>query len=784
MFKNYFKIGLRNLWKQKMPSTINIIGLSLAVGCCIVSFKWIESNFIKDNFHKKADEIYLVTPSQVNADGDVLRYGRTSLAIAELIENQVPGVENVVRHQRWQVEVKTNGNTFNSGVSYVDPNFFDVFTFETILGDVSAMKDPRKVVINQWTAEAYFGEEHPIGKQLNININGEMLAFEVAALIENHPDNSSIRPGLVINFEMFERNKDKLSTNVHTLVELNRSTDLASLEGPLADLANTKTELTPEKGYEALTLEPLTSVAGKNNKEIFNAFGNSPHPAPVIVLSCIGGFLLLLSTFNYVNIATVMAMKRVKEIGVRKVIGSKRRHLIVQFLTENLILCTLAIVIGCLLASALFLPGFNDIAGGNLTLNLLNHKNLWLFLGALLVFITLASGAYPAFYISSFKPVAIFRGNSSKSSKRRLTGALLTFQMTLAVVTIVAGIMFVRTNKKNESRDWGYDQFDKLVTSRPGSQSMQTVRAELAKIANVQDISMTRGILGQINRASDFTKEERQVRAYVLESDYKYPEMMGLKLKSGEFFNSETTFQNQRSILVNETFITALGYEGEALDYVNLDSVKYTIAGVVEDFHFSNFSDVIRPLAIRVQPDSLLSDITLEIVAGTAIETRKEIADVLSDLDPDRRPYVFAQDSVFDGHFEEVDGIRNIMIFTASLSVLLAAMGLFGLVSLSISSRIKDFGIKKVLGAGMLELSKDVYKRFAIILGIAILLGGALSILVIGLLLDSVYGYHDPVGAIPLIFSGVLLLGVAGLTINSQVLQVKNMNPAETLRTE
>lgn len=784
MFKNYFKIGLRNLWKQKMPSTINIIGLSLAVGCCIVSFKWIESKFVTDRFHEKLDEIYLVTPEKPREDGGTQRWGRTALAISELLESQIPGVENVVRHHWAGVELKVNGNDFNTTAVFVDGDFFELFTFKTLLGDASAMKDPRKVVINEAKAEAYFGDDHPIGQQIEVMLNGNMQAFEVAGVVANAPENSSIRPGLMVNFEVFERNKDKLTTSVHTFIELNPSTDLASLEEPLAELAKTKTNLTPERPYESLVLEPLRTMSSTAGQEVWDSLGGSPPMAPVIVLSCIGGFLLLLSTFNYVNIATMMAMKRVKEIGVRKVIGSRRGHLIVQFLTENLILCTLAIFIGCLLASALFLPGFNGIAGGNLTLDLLSHQNLWLFLGGLLVFITLASGAYPAFYISSFKPVTIFRGHSAKGGKRRLTGALLTFQMTLAVLTIVAGIMFVRTNTKNESRDWGYDQYNKLVTGLPKGQSMQTMKAELAQLANVEEVSASLGVLGQNYRVDNFKKEERKVDAYIIDSDYNYPEMMGLELVSGQFFQKETAYQNQRSIMVNETFVRSMGYEGEELDYVTLDSTTYAVAGVLKDYHYANFSDIIRPAVIRVMPDSLLRSITVKIVPGTVIESKESVVELLDRLDPERDHYVSTQDSVFDSHFEEARGITSIMIFTASLSVLLAAMGLFGLVSLSISSRIKDFGIKKVLGAGMFELSKDVYKRFALIIGLAFILGSTFSILVIGILLDSVYGYHDAVGPIPLILSGLLLMAVAAFTINTQIIQVRRMNPANTLRTE
>lgn len=784
MFKNYFKIGLRNLWKQKMPSTINIIGLSLAVGCCLVSFKWIESKFIKDRFHENWENIYLVTPTMKTEEGDNQRYGRTALVVGEMLKERVAGLENVVRYAPSGLGVKVGEKSFHSNAFFADPNFFDVFTFEFIHGDPTVLQDPRKVVFTAWEAQALFGSEHPIGQQVVFDLWGEPRTFEVGAVIQDPRENSSIRMGSVIHFDHFEKGRDALTTTAHTFIELGPNQKVASLQESFQQLASAKTNLTPDKAYEALGLEPLATVSRKNGNEILNGVGGMPPMAPVILLSCIGGFLLLLATFNYVNIATVMAMKRVKEIGVRKVIGSRRNQLITQFLTENLILCLLSMVLGCLLASAFFLPGFNNIAGSNLTLDLLGHQNLWWFMAGLLLFVTLASGAYPAFYISSFKPVVIFRGNAQGRGKRRLTGSLLTFQMILAVITIVAGVMFVRTNMQNESRDWGYDQYSKLVISIPESLSLNTVVSEVNKNANVIEVSASHGTIGRFHNFRKVGKGEKNIYASIFESDYKYPELMGVKLKEGSFFNKETQSQNQRSLLVNETFLGELGLAFDEVDFVTIDSTQYMLAGVVEDFHYSSFSDVIRPAAFTVVADSLLNNLTVKVAEGSLLEMRDKLQNILNELEPDQYHHAYAQETIFDGHFEEMAGIRNIMLFTATLSVCLAAMGLFGLVALSISSRIKDFGIKKVLGASLVQLSKDIYKRFILILTLAIVIGGTVSVFIIGALLDSVYGYHDAVGAIPLTLSGLVLLVVAAFTINTQVWQVKKMNPAETLRTE
>ncbi len=784
MFKNYLKIGLRNLWKQKMPSTINIIGLSLAVGCCLVSFKWIEANLVKDQFHERAEDTYLITPTRKSEDGNKIRYGKVAMAAADMVAEEVPGVEFVNRYAFGYGQVKVKNARFGNTFIFTDPTFFDVFSYKIIHGDKTALNDPRSVVLSESNALAFFGDEYPIGQELSLKINGEEKFFEVSAVIENAPDNSSMKPGLLLNFSFLEDFADPLTKTAFTFIVLNESVDPASLTASLDRIREKKNALTPKTPYESISLEPLVTMA-KNGEDIANGFGGRPPMAPFILLTCIGAFMLLLATFNYVNIATVMAMKRVKEIGVRKVIGGRRQQLIVQFLVENLLLCTLALAVGCLLASAFFIPWFNSIAGGDLSLDLLGHRNLWWFLAILLGFITLVSGGYPAFYISSFKPVAIFRGSSEKGSKRRLTGALLTFQMVLAVITIVAGIMFVQTNRVNESRDWGYDQHDKLVLYIPTGQTYQTLSAELLKMPNVEDVAGSRGVLGQSINYKKVDHNGNRIFAHIHRSNENFPELMKVQLKEGALFNKDAPTQNQKSLLVNETFMNRLQLTWEEGQTVVMDSTNFSIVGVVEDFHFSNFNEVIQPAAFHVAADSLLTNMTLQVRKGTSLEMKEKIENTLSELDPEKNRYTVGfQNAVFDEHFKEMKGISNIMLFTASLAILLSAMGLFGLVSLSISSRQKDFSIKKVLGASLRQLSADIYKRFILILSLAIIIGGTVSVFLIGMLLDSAYGYHENIGVVPLSLAGIILLSVAAITINTQVRNVRRMNLADTLRSE
>jgi len=782
VFKNYFKIGLRNLWKQKMYSTINVIGLSMAIGCCLVAFKFIEMNFVRDDFHKNGDDIYLSTHTAF-MDGGLNKYGFMSVSISDLMAEDYPAIKNVVRYSRRSVSVEMGDRVFATSACFVDTNYFNVFSFLLKYGEKYLLKEPGNIAISTPTSIRYFGDEYPIGKTITMEFNGERHDFVVAGVLEPTPQNSSMRPNILVNFDLVRKGKAPESMKSHVFVQAVEGTDIKALTSNLNVLSSVQQGYQLDRKYDEIGLQPLTTMA-RNSDTVIEGLGSQIPMEPMVLIASIGLFMLILSTFNYVNIATLMATKRMKEIGVRKVIGGRRGQLIVQFLTENLILCLISIFIGCLLGAVFFLPEFNKLSGNSITLDLLNHRNLWLFLAALLFFITMVSGAYPAFYISKFKPVTIFRGNLKTGKKRRFISVLLTFQFVLAIVTIVAGIMFVRTNQVNESRSWGYDKNDKVVLNIPNNKYYSLLKNELIQQSGVVEIAGSKGIVGEWNCPRKVILNNETISVKLIEGDLNYAELLQLKLSEGRYFQEDLKSDETSSVLINQTFIDRFGLENPLEASITIEGNAVQIVGVLEDFHFHEFSDAIGPAVVKAIPDSLMTHMTIQVQKGTALAMQAAIEKTWDDVIVDHDYESMLQSEVFEFHFEDVRGISNVMLFTASLAVILSAMGLFGLVSLSITSHIKDFGIKKILGATGIQIGKEVYKKFILIMGVAIVLGSGLAIVIINKLLDSAYGYHESIGILTLLLAALILIVIAWLTIKSQVMKVQRMNPAETLRVE
>ncbi len=781
MFKNYFKIGVRNLWKQRMPSTINVVGLSLAIGCCLVAFLYTEFQNNRDQFHEKGDQIYLLTHNAF-VDEEVRRYGYMSWAISDQIREEIPGVNNVLKYSNTNVELKIDDRKFSQSVAFTDSGFFDTFSFPIVYGSNDVLTNPKEMAISEEVAERYFGTEYPIGKIIQLEINDVTEEFEVAAVFKRPKKNGSLRPTMVVRYEWRRAGRALRDINAHTFVEVEEGIDMDAFVRNLQPLVAVQQGFNQTRKYEALGLEPITTMA-KNSQSINSGLGSMPPRAPMILLACIGLFMLTLATFNYINIATVMATRRVKEIGIRKVIGSTRSQLIVQFLTENLILCTLAVTLGCLLAVGFFIPNFNQISGSNISLDLAHHWPLQKFLVGLLLFLSFASGAYPALIVSRFKPVKIFRGSEKVGGKRRFTMSLLTFQFILAMITIVAGVSSVQNNGMYEAMDWGYNHEDKLVIEVSGSK-IAAFRSEILKHPNVEGVS---GSYNSLNKHWDF--EEMQVGELSYEGQYmktgvNYPEFMGVALISGRYFDESLPSDLSSSILVNQAFMRDFQLEKMDNQLVTIDSVNYTIVGVLEDYYYGSFQDGIEPAVFKAIPDSMYNCLTIQASEGSVFKVRDELKKTWETQYPDEPFESHFQSEVRAREFEDMRGVKNVLVFTASLATVLAAMGLFGLVSLSVTAKFKDYGIKKVLGASAIALLRDVYKQFSFIVFFAVVAGSLAAVKVVGLLLSSVYGTYAPIDVIPLGLAAILLLSVAVLTINIQMRRVRLMNPAETLRSE
>lgn len=788
MFKNYMKIGWRNLIKQKVPSFINIFGLSCAIACCLVAYLFIEGIWFKGMYHENKEEIYMVTHTGGGNDA-VQRYGYTSSPMANIIESEFPAVQRAVRVAPITGIVKYKNETFSERIYYVDTDFKDMFTYPIVYGSLETLQDLDKVVITEKVAQKFFGTTHPIGKEVTMTINGEQKIMTIGCVVETLPSTAMFRFDILVNYEHLALAAakyslyDKWKEQPWLFLQVQDKEQLANITDGFDRLISLQNEARPDRKYLELQLEPFTTIV-QNSRKIEGGLGSFGGLAPQILLSVIAIFMLTLAVFNYVNIAILMAKKRIKEIGVRKAIGGRRGQLIFQFLSENLITCFLALVLGGIIASTLFLPWFNEIATKNLEIDLFNNVNLWVFFATLLVFITVASGAYPAFYISSFKPSVIFRGTEAMGNKSRFTGGLLVFQFALAMITIVAGLSFIKTNKDNSTRDWGYNNDSKILVNIPSNESYVRLKNVLSQQSNIIEMTGSRHHIGKNIDDAIATVAGEDYDVITIHAEANYGEVMDLRLMKGRLFNTNLAGDDIASIVVNQTFMDQLDLSFPTEELITMDSIKYNVIGLVEDFHYSHFAFSINPVAILTMPDLNYNYLTVKVEPGSTAKMAEVIKEIWHEEIEGELYYGGAQSDVFEMYFSEMVGLRNVLLFTAILAVILSAMGLFGLVSLNLSSKMKDFGIQKILGANMAHLSKNVYKRFLILLMIGCLVGGGGAFFLISALLDSIYAFHSSLGVLPLIMAVFILLTVVVITITSQLVKVKNANPVDTLRIE
>jgi ABC-type antimicrobial peptide transport system permease subunit len=788
MLKNYFKIGWRNLIKQKGTTFISVFGLACAVGCCMVAYLFIANIWFKGMQQPNKDEIYQLTYTIEEENGKVT-YGTVAEPIAEQIPEQF---DQLVNHTQVLLEFPiliSKNDSYNQRTLFVDPAFMEMFEYRMDFGYPGALVEPDQVILTQELSEKLYGDTHPIGQELSLVVEGEEKLYKVGGVLADLKDMDMFNFDLLVNIETHPIAtsdlplKDAWNSEVWTFVQVEEGSDISQMNAGMAELTSIQNKINPEKPYLNLGTVAFTDLVYKVD-EIENGVRDYLGLGPQILLGAIGLFILILAVFNYINISVLMASRRLKEIGVRKVIGSRRSQLVFQFLSENLMVCFFAIFLGCLLAGFIFLPGFNEIASKNLKIDLLRDSYIWMFLGGMLLFITLVSGLYPALYVSSFKPINILKGNQKIGSKSIFTSVLLTFQFTLAIISIVAGVAFVQTNYLNENRNWGYDSADKIIVNVPSSEDYIPLKNKLSALASVTAVSGSQDYVGNWIREENLVLNDETYEISLLNAEANYPEILDLKLKQGRLFNPELISETLESVVVNQTFLDDLGLTFPLSEKITLDSVSYNVVGVVEDFHTIFFQSVIDPMLIRASPDTTFNYLTLKMNPGSAEASMAAVKKIWHETIPRGLFEGKLQTEVFDQEFLDVRGVQNIILFAAILAVLLASLGLFGLVSLNMTSDIKDYCVRKVFGAELGDLSKKMGKRYLIIWSIASVFGGAFSLLIISSFLDSFFAFHSGVGVFEIGLGLVILLVVIAVTVGSQIWKIVKANPATILKAE
>ncbi|GAB3771968.1 ABC transporter permease [Spirosoma horti] len=807
MLTNFIKIAWRNLIRNKAFSAINIIGLALGLATCMLISLFVLDELSYDRFHKKADRIVRVF-FRGSMQGGKMNEAHVMRPVAQTLKADYPEVQEATRLRIGGSPFITYGDKSfrDASLVYVDSNFFQVFTFPLLQGDVkTALVRPNTAVITQDLAHKYFGNADPIGKVLTIK--SWNATYQVTGVIDRIPTNSHIQADFFASMASFPEARDPswMTSEFFTYLVLPKGYDYEQLEAKLPQVVDKYMGPQIQKSFGmsmnqfrkkgndlGLFLQPLTDI------HLYSNFGYDLTPAGniqyVYLFGAIALFMLIIACINFMNLSTAGASKRAKEVGIRKVLGSVRQSLTSQFLVESLLLTGIALLIavGIVYAS---LPAFNALAGKTLALNFL--ANAWLLPGLLLfgVLVSVLAGSYPAFFLSSFKPVAVLKGAkfTGDSKSIGLRSGLVVVQFFISITLIVSTTVVYRQLSYIQNKKLGYNKDQVLVLPETWllGQKEDVFRSQIMQDPNVLNVS-TSGYLpaGPSNNNNFMVYPEANstqlVKTLRYDVDYNYIPTLGMQLAAGRNFSRQYG-TDSASVILNETAAKTLGWGDKAIGHTltntNNEGNKgtYRVIGVVKDFHFRSLHERISPLVMVLGNTSgtVIVKVKTKDLTGLLANLKKQ----WSQLAPEA-PFTYSfLDERFSDTYRTEQKIGQILGLFAGLTIFVACLGLFGLATFMAEQRTKEIGVRKVLGASVASIVALLSKDFLKLVGVAIVLSIPVAWYAMDRWLQD-FAYKIDLSWWVFALAGLLAVCIALLTVSFQSVKAALMNPVKSLRSE
>ncbi len=791
MIKNYFKIAWRNLIKSKVFSLIHILGLTIGITVCMMIFLFISNEFSMDNFHTKGKSMYRL----------MRRYDALKAAVpfvsppyATALLNDFPDeIKQAVRVMPSNGLVSFNDKAFREKKIYIaDDGFFTMFSFPLLKGDPkTALKEPGSIVLTESTAKKYFGNQDPIGKVVLFEKHKQL---KVTGVAKDVPSNSHLEFDAVIplsNYMQEDSFKGWMNNNLFTYLLLNDGVSKEQLEKNLphfmdkymgADMAHSGAKF-------SLSLTPLSGIYFETTAEEFD-FVKHGDKTMVYIFISIGVLILLIACINFMNLSTVRAVERSKEVGLRKVLGAMRNHLIWQFIGESILLTLISCVFSILLLM-LLLPMYNSLLGYSLTVSWSTWQ-IYLFLASIIVLVGFLAGSYPAFFLSAFSPVEALKGKlrlgKSGSFFRQF---LVVIQFSISVLLIISTLVILNQMNYVKSKALGYDKAQAIIVKMDNDdiyKNRKTFINELTANSNVLSVSLMSGEPGGYFDIHTFYVENKPDvwRSRTEFADFNYVKTLGLKVIAGRDFSAQFKTDTTSSVLINRTAATKLGYTpeqalGKKLSDKMHDSTKRSIIGVVEDFNFMTLKENMDALVISPAEDWRVAIIKLKpgnISSG--LESVKNVYNKAAPVYPFE--YTFL-DQKFDMIYKTDIRQQKILTIFSGLAIFIACLGLFGLTSFTAKKRTKEIGVRKVLGSSvqniLLILSKDLLKPVFIATFIAIPIG----YFCMDKWLQN-FAYRTTLHWWIFVLSALIIFTIALATVSFQAIKAALANPVKSLRSE
>jgi putative ABC transport system permease protein len=791
MFKNYLIVASRTLLKNRVFTIINIFGLGLALAVCIVAFFNHMFNYEFDRNNENFGEIYRINSFR-DMQGREQEYGSVPATLGLHLKKDIPGITKAARLTRSGSPVKEGDEVFPSQISYVDPEFLDIFTFNLVQGEKESIESQGNVIISSTMANRLYGNDFPVGKALTIvNDRNAEFSYTVTGVFEDLPQNSSFRIDILTHFDNFMKmwnvNDADWKFNVTAIfIQVPDKSHVPSINASLRNYVAVQNRAREDFILNRWVLVPLKDV-GANSRTTWNSgLYPSLHPAAVISPPLMAIFILLIACFNFANTSIATFSKRLKEIGLRKTFGGQRRQLVQQFMFETLMICSLALLTGIAIAQWL-VPAYSSLwAYMSIELTFTAYPVFWLFLILLLAVTGFLSGVYPALYVSSFSPMDVIKGTSGFKGTGRFSATLLTLQFTISVMALVLGVIFVSNARFQKTVDRGYDKDNLIIMPLP-PENYVSFRNEVRGNPMITAAEGTQNHVEWGKSRRPVKDGEKQLEVDMLDVGPGYPSAIGLRLVEGRMFEEGRVGADRSagSVLVNKIFVSGFGWaDPVGHTFTMYDTLKYTVIGVVEDFYTSGLWQKIEPTFVRLAQQ----DWYYSMAVRGSKEDLPAILEYLREKWKEQGTnFVFGGRLQEDVMQEEKDingSIMKVNIFLALAAAILSLIGMYNMVSLDVIKRTREVGIRKIQGAPVPGIMFLMSRKFLVVLGLASLFGCIGGYYLSYSLLDSIWDYFVGIKASMLIFSALGVVLATMLTIIFKIMRAATRNPTVSLRYE
>jgi putative ABC transport system permease protein len=789
MFKSYLKIAFRNLLKYKKYSFINILGLAIGLACFVLIMLWVQDELSYDRFHKNADNIYIVLRNDTKKLD-----ASTSRLLAASIKNELPEVVDATSFaplpDPFKVYIEYKNRGFEENIAFAEPHFFDIFSFSFKEGyPQSAFNNPNSIMMTERMCQKYFGKDNAIGESIAVTILGQKRILKVTGILRNIPQNSHIRREFYIPIDFLKTyglNWDSWkSQTVQTYIRTQENINVAQLEEKILECKQRNYD---EENMSYILL-PLTKIHlhATDVGSIF-ATGDIKY---IYIFSVIAGIILLIASINYMNLSNALSLKRAKEIGIQKVVGAQRSHLIRQYFGETFILTVFAMVCGILLVE-LFIPFLVQLSGKSLSVDYLNPQFIVTILLTTII-TTVISGFYPALLVSRFQPIQVLKGRFHISDNGiNLKKGLVVFQFSLSIVIIICTMIVLKQLNFLQNSDLGFDKENVVCLKVKGDISGQyeAFKNRLLENPNMIKISRSEPLdseeLGETEDVN-WVEKNGKFKTWMLHVDPDFASTYKIKMLEGRFYSRQFPTDQTKAYVLNETAVKVMGLKSPLGKEITVWGSKGKIIGIVQNFHFNSLHHSIEPMILRVptpQQQNIFYRIISVRLSTTAVSQNLAfIEDTWKSFFPSEPFDYYFVDEKINTSYQAEQRMGKIFEAFSFLAIFIACLGLYGLTAFTIEQKYKDIGIHKVLGASISNIIILVSKNYLWWVVFSNLIAWPITYFAMNKWLQY-FAYRINLAIWPFLLAGSIAMLIAFITVSWQAIRAAIANPVESLRYE